>query len=37
MVDQLPIRLGSDGTTIRTVNVKKEENIICKNIYVVIF
>ena len=37
MVDQLPIRLGSDGTTIRTVNVKKEEKIICKSIYVINF
>ena len=38
MLDGLLISLGTNGTTIRTVNVKqKEEKIICKNIYMIIF
>ena len=38
MFDLLLISLGADGTIIRTANVKqKEEKIICKNIYMVIF
>ena len=38
MLGRLLISLCTDGTTLRTANVKqKEDKIICKNIYMIIF